>query len=71
MLAATPADWANILRDRRLDLGMTQAVLAEQVGMSRQWVVRFEGGHAGVATIDHLTRLVEALGLDVELLAIA
>ncbi len=66
MLAVTPADWGNIIRDRRLDLGMSQAELARQVGMSRQWVVRFESGHAGVATIDHLTRLAEVLSLDVE-----
>jgi HTH-type transcriptional regulator/antitoxin HipB len=68
MLVMTPADWGNIVRDRRRDLGMSQAELAQHVGMSRQWVVRFESGHAGVATIDHLTRLAEALGLDVEVL---
>lgn len=66
MLAITPVDWGNIVRDRRVDLGLSQGALGEKIGMSRQWVVRFENGNAGVATIEHIARLAEALDLDIE-----
>ncbi|GMM96957.1 MULTISPECIES: helix-turn-helix transcriptional regulator [Microbacterium] len=69
MLVVTPADLGNIVRDRRRDRGMSQGALAEAVGMSRQWVVRFENGNAATATVDHLLRLAEALDLDVEVAA--
>lgn len=67
MLAFTPADWANIIRDRRIDLGLSQKTLGEQIGMSRQWIVRFENGHAAVATVEHIVRLAEALALDIDI----
>lgn len=67
MLVVTPDDIANIVRDRRNDLGISQSALAAKVGMSRQWVVRFEGGNAHTVTIDHLTRLARALELDIAL----
>lgn len=69
MLAVTPADWGNIVRDRRIDLGLSQGALGEKVGMSRQWIVRFENGNAAVATIDHITRLADALDLDIDVTA--
>ncbi|HWD62427.1 MAG TPA: helix-turn-helix transcriptional regulator [Humibacter sp.] len=61
----TPTDIGNIIRDRRLDRGMTQSELADAVGMSRQWIVRFENGNADTATLDHLLRLAEVLELDI------
>ena len=67
MLVVTPDDIANVVRDRRSDLGMSQSALASRVGMSRQWIVRFEGGYAHTATLDHLTRLARALELDIDL----
>ena len=66
MLAITAADWGNIVRDRRLALGISQAALAEKIGMSRQWVVRFEKGSAAVATIDHILRIADALDLEID-----
>jgi len=69
MLAVTPTDWGNIMRDRRIELGLSQGSLGERIGMSRQWIVRFENGNAGVATIEHVTRLANALDLDVEVIA--
>jgi transcriptional regulator with XRE-family HTH domain len=62
----TSRDWGNLVRDRRSDLGMTQGELAERVGRARQWVVRFESGHAGSASIDSLIRLLDVLELNVE-----
>lgn len=69
MLAVTPADWGNIVRDRRLDLGLSQGALGERIGMSRQWVVRFENGNAAVATLDHLARLADVLDLEIDVSA--
>ncbi len=66
MLVVTPADWGNVARDRRGDLRMSQSALAELIGTSRQWVVRFENGHADTATVDHILRLAAALDLDIE-----
>lgn len=67
MLAVTPADWGNIIRDRRTDLGLSQRDLADKIGMSRQWVVRFENGHAATATIEHIARLADALEIEIEI----
>lgn len=38
-----------IARQRRRDLGLTQAQLAEKSGVTRQWLVRFENGNTDVA----------------------
>ncbi len=53
---------------RRRELGMTQAQLAERCGVSRQWVVRFEGGTQSVETGLALHTL-RALDLHLELTA--
>lgn len=66
MLIVTPTDLGNIVRDRRTDLGLSQAALADAIGMSRQWVVRFENGHSGTATVEHLLAIADALHLDLE-----
>ncbi|SJM65883.1 hypothetical protein CZ774_14000 [Frigoribacterium sp. JB110] len=67
MLVVTPSDWGNIVRDRRRDQGLSQAQLAEEIGMSRQWIVRFENGYASTATLELLVRMADVLELDVEL----
>lgn len=66
MLISTPRDWGNVVRDRRNQLGLTQEELAERVGRARQWVVRFESGYAGSASIDNLMKILDALELYVE-----
>lgn len=66
MLIVTPADWGNVVRDRRRDLRLSQSALANAIGTSRQWVVRFENGHAATATVEHILRLAAALDLDIE-----
>ena len=65
MYINTSRDWGNIVRDRRTDLGMTQGEVAARIGKARQWVVRFESGHAGSASLDSLVKLAEVLDLDV------
>ncbi len=66
MFVSTPQDWGNVVRDRRNELGMTQEELAERVGRARQWVVRFESGHAGSASVDSLFKLLDVLDLYVQ-----
>ena len=66
VLVNNARDWGNVVRDRRTDLSMTQEDLAAMVGKTRQWVIRFETGHAGSASIDNLRKVLDALGLYVE-----
>lgn len=66
MLVNTSHDWANMVRDRRADLGLTQADLAQRIGRARQWVVRFESGHSGSASVDSLMAVLNALDLYAE-----
>lgn len=66
MLVSVSHDWGNIVRDRRSDLGLTQADLARRIGRARQWVVRFESGHAGSASVDSLMAVLHALDLYAE-----
>jgi HTH-type transcriptional regulator/antitoxin HipB len=42
-------DFGTIARQRRRDLALSQAELAERAGVTRQWVVRFEQGNAEVS----------------------
>lgn len=65
MLVGTSRDWANVVRDRRTELGLTQEQLAERVGRARQWIVRFEAGAAGSASVDSLMKVLDALDLAV------
>lgn len=66
MLVNTAKDWGNVVRDRRLELGMTQEDLGERIGRTRFWVLRFETGHAGRANVDSLLKMLDTLGLLVE-----
>lgn len=42
----TPADLGAVIRDRRKQLKLDQATLAKRIGVSRQWVIEIERGHA-------------------------
>jgi HTH-type transcriptional regulator/antitoxin HipB len=46
MFVRTPADLGAIIRERRRELGLGQAELAERIGVSRQWIIGVERGHA-------------------------
>lgn len=67
MIVDRATDWANIVRDRRAQLGMTQAGLATRIGMSRQWVSGFESGKADGAPLSIVLRIAAVLDIDVEL----
>lgn len=68
MLAASAVDWANIVRERRLALGLTQDELALDIGMTRQWVSRFESGlGTGSARLHTVLTILDVLDIDPEL----
>jgi len=45
MKIRTVSDLGLLLRERRRELRLTQAELAERIGASRQWVIRVEQGN--------------------------
>jgi len=44
MILHSAKDVGALVRDRRTELGLSQLQLAEKVGVSRVWLVQFEGG---------------------------
>ena len=57
---------SRALRDRRRELGLSQAAAAERAGVSPQWLSGFENGKGSCGT-HRVLRLAEALGLSVAL----
>ena len=62
-VGTTPALGAA-LKARRLELGWSQAKLAEYLHVQRQWVIRLESGSEG-AEIGTVLKALRALGLSV------
>jgi len=62
---ASPRDLGLYVRDRRTQLGMTQADLAGAAGVSRRWLLDLESGKP-TAQIGLVLRTLQALGLVVE-----
>ncbi|MFC0154601.1 helix-turn-helix transcriptional regulator [Xanthomonas dyei] len=62
----TPSDIGNIIRARRKRLGWDQARLANDIGVSRQWVVDIEKGKPR-AELQLILRALQALGLELML----
>jgi transcriptional regulator with XRE-family HTH domain len=56
------------MRDRRRQVGLTQAALAARSGTSRVTVARFESGAAQDVRLGTLNRLCEAVGLELTVL---
>ena len=48
MRISTPLELSTAIRHARQQAGLTQAQLAERIGVRRLWVVRFENGKAEV-----------------------
>jgi HTH-type transcriptional regulator/antitoxin HipB len=44
MQIRTPSDLGLLIRERRRQLGLTQAELAQRTGVGRQWIVEVERG---------------------------
>ncbi len=62
---AARAELRNHLRNRRQEAGLTQAALAESIGVTRKTVNTIERGHYVPSTVLAL-RLAAALGTTVE-----
>ncbi|WP_406219849.1 helix-turn-helix domain-containing protein [Streptomyces decoyicus] len=54
----------QLVQARRIQLGLSQAELAERCGMKQPQICRFEGGGT-VPTLPLLRRLAHVLGADV------
>jgi HTH-type transcriptional regulator / antitoxin HipB len=65
MRIRTAHDIAAVVRGRRLDLGLTQAAVAQRAGVSRKWVSDFETGKTSV-DMATLLRLLETLDVRLE-----
>lgn len=66
MRARSIRDFAAAVRGRRRDLGMSQADLATQAGVSRKWIYEFEAGKPN-AELGLILRVMDALGIQLEL----
>jgi HTH-type transcriptional regulator/antitoxin HipB len=65
MIIRTTGDLAHLIRDRRSRLRLTQANLAELVGVSRKWIVDVESGNRA-GDVSLILRTIKALGMDLE-----
>lgn len=65
MRLTSARDLGLYVRDRRRDLGMTQAHLAETAGVSRRWLLGLENGKP-TTQIGLVFRTLEALDLLIE-----
>jgi y4mF family transcriptional regulator len=64
--ATTVRDVAAAMRERRKQLGWTQAELAARIGIGREWVIQFEQGKPTVEW-GTVIRMFHALGFAMEL----
>jgi y4mF family transcriptional regulator len=62
MFIRTPADLGAVIRDRRKQLGLDQSTFAKRIGVSRQWVIGVERGHARAA-MGLVLRAIDALDI--------
>jgi HTH-type transcriptional regulator / antitoxin HipB len=62
MFIRTPAELGAVIRDRRKQLGLDQSTFAKRIGVSRQWVIGVERGHAR-AELGLVLRAIDDLGI--------
>jgi HTH-type transcriptional regulator / antitoxin HipB len=60
-----PADLGAVIRDRRKQLKLDQAALANRIGVSRQWVILIEHGHPR-AELGLVLRALDALDIQLD-----
>jgi HTH-type transcriptional regulator/antitoxin HipB len=65
MFVRTPADFGAVIRERRKQLKLDQAALARRIGVSRQWVIEIEHGHAR-AELALVLRALDALDIQLD-----
>ena len=59
---------ANVLRNERIKLNISQSVLARRVGIDRTTILKIENGERQKPTIDTLVRLSKGLNINLSLL---
>jgi HTH-type transcriptional regulator/antitoxin HipB len=62
MLIRTATDLGAVIRERRKQLNLGQAELANRIGTSRQWIVGIEQGRSR-AELGLVLRALDALGI--------
>lgn len=66
----TVRDLGAAVRHRRREAGLTQAMLADRAGVSRQWLSGFESGKNPAAEVGKVLDVLTALGLALELVSV-
>ncbi len=66
MRVSTPRELGLLVRERRHDLRLSQAELADRAGVGRPWLITVEKGHAR-AELGKLLALLAELGLTLDL----
>lgn len=66
MKASSVRDIVAIAKSRRRQLGLSQAKLATQTGVGREWVIEFEKGKSTVE-LGLVVRALRELGLSIDL----
>ncbi len=62
MIIRTPVDLGAAIKERRKDLGLGQAELANRIGTSRRWLIEVEHGHPR-AELGLALRALDELGI--------
>ena len=62
MIIRSVSDIGAVIRERRKQLGLDQAELAQRIGVSRQWIVGVERGRAR-AELGLVLRTLDELGI--------
>ena len=65
MVVKNPRELGHLVRDRRLNNGLTQASLAEEVGVSRKWIIDLEGGKR-TTDLSLVLRTLNVLGIELD-----
>ena len=68
-MLATVRDLGAAVRHRRREAGLTQAMLADRAGVSRQWLSGFESGKNPAGEVGKVLDVLTALGLAIELVS--
>ena len=65
MIIKSPAELGHLVRDHRTRRGLTQAALADQVGVSRKWLIDLEAGKR-TADLSRVLRTLNVLGIELD-----
>lgn len=61
----------GLIQQRRTDLGLTQAQVAQHANVSRDWIISIENGRRLTVDFERLLRTLDVLDLSIEISAMA